>query len=135
MPSFSTRLWFFSGVSVSLFFSVFLNQWAQKTQTSAPHFLIYRFLSISFISLSLSLSVLCVTCLSTLKFVCKMCRCVDFFTAPANKCPLPVSQKPYLHNTYIYLYMQSSELLRTDNVMQTLLLGLLLEDLQKCKSV
>lgn len=48
----------FSQVSLclSLFFSVFLNEWAQKTQTSAPHFLLYRFLSIGFISLSLTLS-------------------------------------------------------------------------------
>lgn len=43
----------FSQVPLSLsFFSVFLNEWAQKNQTSAPHFLIYRFLSVSLISVS-----------------------------------------------------------------------------------
>lgn len=53
---FITWLWLFSGVCVCLFSSLFLNEWAQKTQTSVPHFLIYRFLSIALIALALSLS-------------------------------------------------------------------------------
>lgn len=48
---------------LSLFFSVFLSEWVQKTQTSSPHFLFYRSLSIRLISL----------CLFSLR-VCAMCH-------------------------------------------------------------
>lgn len=88
----------YSQVSFSLFFSVFLNEWTQKTQTSVTHFLIYRFLSISFISLSFSLSLclLCVISLSTLSFVREKCRHVDCLVAPSNEFLLASSNSVHL---------------------------------------
>lgn len=90
LPSFgkTSESWVLSIIAVflrclrlSFFFSVFLSEWVQKTQTSSPHFLFYRSLSIRLISLcvfSHSAPVQCVTCLSA-PSVRLIPKSVDFF--------------------------------------------------------
>lgn len=73
----NTIVVFLRCLSFSLFFSAFLNEWSQKSQTSAPYFLIPHtafFSSTSYLSLFFSLSpfLLSVTCGSMLSFVWEM---------------------------------------------------------------
>lgn len=72
---------------LSFFFSVFLSEWVQKTQTSSPHFLFYRSLSIRLISL----------CLFSLR-ACAMCH------LPIRSIRTFDSQKCWLFRTFLICF-------------------------------